>query len=421
MQKLFSIFQNKNYALLFLASFTSQMGGIIGLTALLFYLLDRFSEQPAYATTTELMLSLPALAVFFLVGVFADKFDRQKIAKNCDWICAALSILLLFSLYIEWLPFTFAVLFLRNAVKSFFTPAQTSLIQGILSEGEYSVAVGLNQMVASLFMLFGNGLGVFCYWTLGVEGAVMVDAASFVVSGLLIQACRITKEVRMPNGKHSIRQLNVGSVWKDFKLGLSYILNHKLLLALVSGFSLFGVVNGGLSVMQVFILKYKLAPRNYEEMSILLGIVFGAGFLLGSIAASILSQKLKLHHLLILALIVSGSATISGALVSNIWLYMVSSCLIALSLPSINVAIGGWIPSIVNPKMMGRVQGWVNPLMMLSQSLTLLFIAGLYPAFIALESLYWLVGGSLIVVGVFYMIILPKFLELKQTADVTID
>lgn len=85
----------------------------------------------------------------------------------------------------------------------------------------------------------------------------------------------------MPNGKHSIRDLNVRGVWKDFKVGFSYIVGHKLLFALVSGFSLFGVVNGGLSVMQVFILKYKLAPRNYEEMSILLGIVFGAGFLLG--------------------------------------------------------------------------------------------------------------------------------------------
>lgn len=421
MKKLFSIFQNKNYALLFLASFASQMGGIIGLTALLYYLLDRFSQQPAYATITELMLSLPTLAVFFLVGVFADRFDRQKIAKNCDWICAGLSILLLLSLYIEWMPFTFAVLFFRNAVKSFFNPAQTSLIQGILSENEYSVAVGLNQMVASLFMLFGNGLGVFCYWTLGVEGAVLVDAASFVVSGLLIQACRISKEVRMPNGKHSIRQLNIASVWNEFKLGFSYILQHKLLLALVSGFSLFGVVNGGLSVMQVFILKYKLAPETYEEMSIVLGIVFGAGFLTGSIAASILSQKLKIYHILILALIVSGSATISGSLVNNIWLYMVSSFFIALSLPGINIAIGGWIPSIVNPKMMGRVQGWINPVMMLSQSLTLLFIAALYPAFIALESLYWLVGGSLIAVGIFYMLILPKFLELNQAADVTID
>ncbi|MBR8664602.1 MFS transporter [Bacillus paralicheniformis] len=421
MKKMFSIFQNKNYALLFFASFTSQMGGIIGLTALLFYLLDRFSNQPAYATMTELMLSLPTLAVFFLVGVFADKFDRQKIAKNCDWICMGLSIVLLLSLYLEWMPFTFAVLFLRNAVKSFFTPAQTSLIQGILSENEYSLAVGLNQMVASLFMLFGNGLGVFCYWTLGVEGAVMVDAASFALSGLLIQACRISDAVRMPNGKHSIRQLNIAGIWKDFTLGFTYILNHKLLLALVSGFVLFGVVNGGLSVMQVFILKYKLAPVNYEEMSIVLGIVFGAGFLAGSIAASLLSQKLKLYQLLILALIVCGCATISGSLVKSLWLYMVCSCFIAVSLPSINVAIGGWIPNIVNPKMMGRVQGWIHPLMMLSQSLTLLFIAWLYPAWIALESLYWLVGGSLIAVGVFYMIILPKFLALNRTADVSVD
>ncbi|KKB72168.1 MULTISPECIES: MFS transporter [Bacillus] len=421
MQKMFSIFQNKNYALLFLASFTSQMGGIIGLTALLFYLLDRFSQQPAYATITELMLSLPTLAVFFLVGVFADKFDRQKIAKSCDWICAGLSFLLLLSLYVEWMPLIFAVLFFRNAVKSFFNPAQTSLIQGILTENEYSVAVGLNQMVASLFMLFGNGLGVFCYWTLGVEGAVLVDTASFVISGLLIQACRISKEVRMPNGKHSIRDLNVRGVWKDFKVGFSYIVGHKLLFALVSGFSLFGVVNGGLSVMQVFILKYKLAPRNYEEMSILLGIVFGAGFLLGSITAAILSQKLKLHHLLMLALIVSGSATIFASLAGEIWLYMIASGFIALSLPSINVAIGGWIPSIVNPKMMGRVQGWINPIMMLSQSLTLLFIAWLYPAFIALESLYWLVGGSLIAVALFYMIILPKFMQIHQGADATID
>lgn len=122
-----------------------------------------------------------------------------------------------------------------------------------------------------------------------------------------------------------------------------------------------------------------------------------------------------------LALIVSGAATIFASLAGEIWLYMIASGFIALSLPSINVAIGGWIPSIVNPKMMGRVQGWINPIMMLSQSLTLLFIAWLYPAFIALESLYWLVGGGLIAVALFYMIILPKFMQIHQGADATID
>lgn len=96
------------------------MGGTIGITALMFYLLNRYSEKPAYATVTELMLSLPTLAVFFLVGVFADRLDRQRVAKNCDWICAVLSILMLLALVIDVMPIVFTLLFLRGAVKSFF-------------------------------------------------------------------------------------------------------------------------------------------------------------------------------------------------------------------------------------------------------------------------------------------------------------
>ncbi|KML32527.1 hypothetical protein VL14_23380, partial [Cytobacillus firmus] len=92
MKKFKGIFKNANYVKLFFANFTSQMGSTIGLTAFMFYLLDRFSEQPFYATLTELMFSVPTLAVFFLVGVFADRMDRQKIAYHCDWISALLSI-----------------------------------------------------------------------------------------------------------------------------------------------------------------------------------------------------------------------------------------------------------------------------------------------------------------------------------------
>lgn len=65
MKKFKGIFKNANYVKLFFANFTSQMGSTIGLTAFMFYLLDRFSEQPFYATLTELMFSVPTLAVFF--------------------------------------------------------------------------------------------------------------------------------------------------------------------------------------------------------------------------------------------------------------------------------------------------------------------------------------------------------------------
>ncbi|MFP3481055.1 hypothetical protein SB780_40050, partial [Burkholderia sp. SIMBA_057] len=78
-------------------------------------------------------------------------------------------------------------------------------------------------------------------------------------------------------------------------------------------------------------------------------------------------------------LLTAGGATIISSFVNSVWLYMICTAGVALAIPMINVAIGGWIPKIIDPKMMGRVQGCINPLMMFSQSLTLLFIASLYP------------------------------------------
>lgn len=415
MKKFMVVFQNKNFTKLFFANFTSQMGSTIGLTAFMFYLLDRFSDQPMYASITELMYSLPTLAVFFLVGVFADRMDRQKIAFSCDWISAVLSILFLGSLIIGSMPLIFFVLFLRSAVQKFFFPAEHAMVQGILKQDDYTTAAGLNQLVMSLFMLFGNGLGVLAYWTVGIYGAILIDTITFMISALLIRSCQIQESVRMPNGKHRLKDLNISTVFVDFKDSMKYILQHGLLRTLLIGFIVFGVVNGGFSVMPVFILKYKLAPENYEQFSIIIGIMFGIGALLGSVIASVISEKLKLHQLIIMGLIITGSFVILSSLVTSLVLFFVLVFLAAVGLPFVNIGIGGWMPSIVDPKMMGRVQGWISPLMMLSQSLTLGFIAYSFPALLKVEMLYWMVGGCLMLVGAFYAIALPKYSRNLQT------
>lgn len=416
MKKFAEIFRNRSFTKLFLANFTSQMGSTIGLTAFMFYLLDRFSSQPVYATITELMYSLPMLAVFFLIGVFADRMDRQKIAVYCDWISAGLSIMLIASIYIGWMPFVFGTLFLRSAIQKFFFPAEHGMVQGILKKDDYTTAAGLNQLVMSLFMLFGNGLGVLAYWSIGIYGAIVVDILSFIISALLIQTTNVPKESRLPNGQHELNDLNIRMVLKDFKKGFSYVLSSKLLFTLIIGFFLFGIVNGGFSVMPIFILKYKLAPDTYEEYSIVIGFVFGIGVLIGSFIASLLAQKMKLYHLISIGLIIAGSFTALASLPNNIFIFLAILFVSALALPLINVGIGGWLPSIIDPKMMGRVQGLISPLNMLSHSLTLAFIAYSFPAFLSIEMLYWIVGGCLAIVGVFYMIVLPKLAEENEIA-----
>ncbi|WP_064091773.1 MFS transporter [Rossellomorea aquimaris] len=414
MKKMIEIFKKPIFLKLFLANFTSHMGSVIGLTAFMFYLLDRFSEQPMYASITEMMYSLPTLVVFFIVGVLADRMDRQKIAYHCDTVSAFLTLLLLGAIYIGWLPLIFTILFLRSGVQKFFFPAEQAILQGVLSKDDYSTAAGLNQMVMSLFMLLGNAVAIFVYWTAGIYGAIIVDFITFIISAILIKKCVINEEVRLPNGKHTWKDLNIASVTKDFKSGLMYILNHKLLLSLISGFVVFGVVNGGFSVIPIFILKYKLAPQTYEEYSILLGIAFGSGVLIGSVVSSMLTQKFRFHVLIVAGLVISGTFIIAASFAPTTWVFMMIVFLAALGLPLVNIAIGGWLPSIIDPKMMGRVQGWINPLMMLSQSITLGIIAMTFPNVVSVEMLYWVVGGCLIFVGALYTVILPKFMNEEE-------
>ncbi|MBQ6446368.1 MFS transporter [Cytobacillus oceanisediminis] len=417
MKEFAEIFKNASFTRLFIANVTSQMGSVIGLTAFMFYILDRFSEQPAYATITELMFSLPTLAVFFLVGVVADRLDRQKIAYYCEMIAAAMSLCVLGAVLIGWMPLIFMMLFLRSAVQKFFFPAEQGILQGVLKKEDYTTAAGLNQLVNSVFMLFGNAIGIFVYWTVGIYGAILVDVATLTISGLLIKSMKLDEGVRKPNGSYSIKELNIRFIWSDFMIGLKYILTNKLLLALIYGFIAFGVVNGGFSVMQVFILKYKLAPDNYEQVSIYFGIVFGAGVMIGSFLSSLLTQKVKLYKLIILGAFYIAVMTILASYSTNILVFLTICFFLALGLPMINIAIGGWMPTIIEPKMMGRVQGWITPLMMLSQSITLGIISIGYPNWFSIEIIYWFVGACFLVVGGYYSLVLPKLAKEKEQKD----
>ena len=68
---------------------------------------------------------------------------------------------------------------------------------------------------------------------------------------------------------------------------------------------------------------------------------------------------------------------------------------------------------LVDPKYMGRVSGWVDPLMMLAHSVSLGIIAVIFPAFVKVDTIYWAVGILLMVVGCYYLLVLPKLVTKK--------
>jgi MFS transporter, DHA3 family, macrolide efflux protein len=413
------LFHNRIYRYLFLAQFTSQLGSIIGIIAFTFYILNRFSSQPVYATVTELMYALPMLFVFFLTGVLADKLDRQKIALYSDLICSGLSFLLLFFIWIDILPLVYITIFFRSAVSKFFQPAQSSLVHGILSKEDYPVAMGLNQLLVSVFIIAGNGIGALVYWKIGIMGAIMIDALSYLLSGFFISKISIEKTVKKPNGDFRLKDLNLTIILKDFQIGIRYVLQQPIVLSLMLGILFLGVINGGLTVMNIFIMKYKLAPETYEQTQILLSSVSGISVLLGSVATVYFIKKISYDKLMIASFILPGIIFLLEARVTNEYLFMVLHSFFAFTVPMFNIAFSGWIGQIVDRKMMGRVQGLITPMSLLTMTLTQGFIAFAFPKYISIEVIFYIVGLAALILGIYYTATLPRLASRERDKQVT--
>lgn len=409
MKKHFSILRNKNYSRLLVSSVTSGIGTEIGITAFILYLLKEFTEKPYLATLVELLTTLPILFVFFLIGVVADRFDRQKIALYSDFICFVLSLLLLVGVYMESIGFMFVVIFVRKLFQSFFSPAQSGIMQGILSKEEYFISSGLNQIIVSCTMLFGKGIAVTAYWLIGIEGTILLDSISFLISYLLVRSCVIPESVRLPNGKTSNKTIDMRTIFADYVVGLKYIWNHRFLRYLVSGQFVFGIFGAFLAIMPILYLKYTLAPDSYESLTIMEGMAIGSGILLGSSFLTFISQKIKPLHMIVIGWIFTGGFSVAMATVSNTQGFFIFLFLCTFFVPFISMGIGGLLPAIVDPKLMGRVRGCIQPFQTLTSVLTFGAVSLLFPHYISIESIFWFVGILMVLTGLLYSLISQHF------------
>ncbi|UKX75402.1 MFS transporter [Bacillus anthracis] len=408
MKEMLQLFRNKVYARFFLANILERLGSMIAGVSLMFYLLDQYGKQPVYATMTQIMIALPALIFFLLVGTVVDRFDRQRICTVSNICCSFCNIGILISLYYGMIILVFLFLFLENACIQFFSPSEQSMIQGVVESDQYGAAAGINQMVNSLYALFGVGIATMVYWTFGIYGSILVNTLTFIMSGILIQTISIPEKVRLPNGRTKWKEVNLKMLITEFKEGIRYIYQNETLKKLLLGFIVFGLLNGILSVSTTYILKYKLAPATYESLAMVGGVVGGISLLIGSIVATSIGKKYAPKPIIVFGMAGSGIFFGMCYFVNYVWSFYVCIAFATFFLPFINVAIMGWMYEIVEESFMGRVQSLLSPLTTGFQLLSLGAIAMLFPKWIRADTLYIILFGLLLFVTCLYQAILPS-------------
>jgi NRE family putative nickel resistance protein-like MFS transporter len=297
----FQALRNKLFAKLYLAQTISLLGDAFTWVGLALLAYQFGEERAAVILATALTLRVTAFIVFSpFAGVLADKMSRKKILYVTHFIRMGI---------VGCLPFVteewqiYVLVFLMNVFNAFFSPTYRSIIPQIVDKSLYRQAIGLSAATYQLLGVLGPGLaGILAIW-LGAREIFFVDAATFVIAGILLLSLpKSMLDVTQKQDNETVKH----STWQDVLKGISLLFSNQyvrfaLLIELVSA------VAGAMILVNTIVLVkggLQLTDRDY-------GIIMAA-FAIGATIAAFVSgavDKSKSRRIsLILGALILGVA-----------------------------------------------------------------------------------------------------------------
>lgn len=185
--------RNRPFRLLFWARTVSLLGDWFNMISVL-ALLDRIQGERAQAFGWVLILKLlPLLVLGPAAGVVADRLDRKRILVSTDLLRAAVVLGFLTLTFWPRLWLLYALTVLQVSISAFFEPARTAAMSQICRPEELVPANALGAVTWSIMLTLGAALGGLANHAFGWQVAMVLDAATYVVSALLVLPLRIPR------------------------------------------------------------------------------------------------------------------------------------------------------------------------------------------------------------------------------------
>jgi NRE family putative nickel resistance protein-like MFS transporter len=298
----FQALQNRTFAKLYFAETISLLGDAFTWVGLALISYQFGKERSAIILSSALTLRVIAFILFSpIAGVLADRVDRKKVLYLTHFIRMAIVGLMPF-VSTEW--HIFILVFLLNVFNAFFIPTYRSIIPQIVDKEHYREAVGLSTATFQLLGVLGPGLaGILAVW-LGAREIFFVDAASFVIAGLLILA--LPGQLKKDGEKSS-------STMQGIITGARLLFGNKLL-----RFALFiefisAIAGAQILVNSVGYIKasLQLTDRHYGWLM----AAFGAGATIAAFTSGILDKTKSRRISLIVGAFMISAAILSASFV----------------------------------------------------------------------------------------------------------
>ena len=289
-EKLFT----KNFTLLILGQLTSLFGNFILKLALSMYVLEVTGSAAIFAGILS-AATIPTILLSPLGGILADRADRRNIMVALDALtgvsvlCAAL-----FLSENNAIAVISTLLIILSILGAFETPTVQACIPTMLQGDNIMKGNAVVNQVASLSYLIAPMLGGVLYAMLGLEPVMYASVVCFFITALF--ECFIKLSYQRIQSQGGVLQI----VKQDFLSSMQYIskeqtsISKMLLLTAFSRFFVMGITIVGLPFLVRTVLGLNAKYYGAAESALAVATI------LGSIAAGVLAEKLKIHKLSVL-------------------------------------------------------------------------------------------------------------------------
>jgi MFS family permease len=365
-----------NFLLLYIGESVSLIGDQFYLVALPW--LTILLTQSRISLGTVLMAAAIPRALLMLVGgVVSDRLSPRLVMLISNALRVVLTVLLtvlvVFRATQVWHLYLFAICF--GIVDGFFIPAAKSIIPTLVPEKLLAASNILSQGTTQLIMLIGPALGGLLIATVGIETALAIDAASFVVTTvalLLMKSSRqqnalTTKDIAL-NGE--LKEAFESSIQKPIPTsnGVSFIAGVSEGLKYAWHNSTLRIVLLILTTLNFFFLGplevgvTSLAYSRFPGGAVALGIMrsaWGAGGLIGALTPGTLRRHPRLGVLMLSVASIQSVGIILLGFLPNIILACVTIAVLGFCSGFLTVEGITWIQRRTSPEILGRVMSLV--------------------------------------------------------------
>jgi len=238
---------NSQFRRFWIAGVISQFGNWFNYIAV-FVLLQYLTGSGQAVSWFLIAKFIPSTVLGPAAGVVADRVSRKKMMITCDLLRVGIVLCFLLVRSSEYVWVVYVLALLQESLWTFANPARQASVPNLCAREEINLANALSGATWSLLLAFGASIGGLVTALAGWEAAIIIDAATFVVSAVVLSSLDLPHKRSAKTGRRlSWRELTGIT---DMQKGWRYIVGHRKVFALIlvkSGWAL----SGGILVMLV--------------------------------------------------------------------------------------------------------------------------------------------------------------------------